>query len=78
MQKLIADGDVSIVVVDESGDLHFNGDVSNAADLQVRLEELPSSIAKEIIEEGSSVLLEAWEATLIIRLYRQKRHILRV
>ena len=63
VQKLIADGDVSIVVVDESGDLHFNGDVSNAADLQVRLEELPSSIAKEIIEEGSSVLLEAWEAT---------------
>jgi len=62
IEKLIAEGDTSIVEIDVNGQLYFNGNFRNAKDLEVALDELAEvSRYSELVESERDLMLDLFE-----------------
>jgi len=60
---LLAAGDRSLVLTDKNGDAHFHGDLTNAADLNARLDRLASDARWcEAVAHNRGAILGLWEA----------------
>ena len=61
LQKLLADGNLKVIVRDVQGGYHFNGNFRNAGDLGVALEELSSAGYSELVGEERKLVLQVFE-----------------
>ena len=62
VNKLLKDGNASIVEKDVNGDYHFNGSFNNADSLKSSLAKLPKDQYGALIEEDSELLLSIFES----------------
>jgi hypothetical protein len=62
LQKLIKEGDKSVVAEDESGKFHFNGDFRNAGELKNALQLLEQKGFGKISEQEKNIVLEIYES----------------
>lgn len=60
LKKLVEDGNKQVVLKDEAGGYHFNGNFNNADYLQKALQELPSTYAS-LVAEDTQKLLDIYE-----------------
>jgi hypothetical protein len=60
IQKLLAEGNTSLVDVDQSGIAHFNGSIRNAEVLNEKLSELNSDYS-ELVKDERELVLNAYE-----------------
>ena len=61
LQKLVADGNLRVIVRDVNGGYHFNGSFRNAGDVRAALEELRSTGYKELVAEEGKLVLQIFE-----------------
>jgi hypothetical protein len=69
LQRLLADGDRSLVVRDVRGGYHFNGDFRNRSDLVAALDRLEDSAYAELARREREQLLDVFEAVFDHRSY---------
>jgi hypothetical protein len=62
LQKLVADGNGSLVERDVAGGLHFNGSISNARDVRRLLEQLAASGYARLVKTETALILDLFEA----------------
>lgn len=61
LQSLVANGHTGIIYRDVGGDYHFNGDFTNANDLNHRLDQLPSSEYGALVASERQLVLAIFE-----------------
>ena len=62
LAKLLEAGDRSLIIMDQAGRVHFNADLTNAGDLDRRLNLLASTPQwKEAISQSRAAILAMWE-----------------
>lgn len=61
VQKLISDGNVSVVEKDVNGNYHFNGSFNNANSLANALAQLPTAAYGALVEQDIKMLLAVFE-----------------
>jgi hypothetical protein len=69
LQRLVADGDRSVVVRDVRGGFHFNGDFRNKSDLMAALDRLEESGYSELVRREREQVLGVFEAVFHHRSY---------
>ncbi len=61
--ELVRQGDRSLITVDVNGDAHFNGDLTNAVALELRLNRCGNTANdKEQLKHDGAALLQIWES----------------
>lgn len=61
LQKLIADGNLQLIIPDIEGGYHFNGTFRNATDVKSAMEVLRSSGYSDLVESESGYVLQIFE-----------------
>ncbi len=61
LERLLEDGDRSVVVRDSLGQVHFNGSFNNADSLKAALGELPEETYGELVQQDRKAVLDAFE-----------------
>jgi hypothetical protein len=69
LQRLLADGDRTVIVRDVRGGCHFNGDFRNRSDLAAALERLEGSRYADLVRQDREQVLGAFEAVFDHRSY---------
>jgi hypothetical protein len=66
LARLVAAGDVSLVVRDEQGVLHFQGDLHNAVDLTARLDTLEAAGRwADRVRQDRNAVMDLWEDVFV-------------
>ena len=61
--ELVGRGDRSLITVDANGDAHFNGDITNAVELESRLNRFANAAnGTEQLKRDRNALLQIWES----------------
>lgn len=61
LQRLVSDNNIQIISKDVLGDYHFNGNFTNARDLDTALQDLKSGDYADLIEEEGKLVLQIFE-----------------